>query len=370
MKKMEILLAEDDPVRGKLIERAIRRVLGSNGVLRRLDLDHIDTGPAKAGAYEDRLAKVLAAAEFKSLTLILADRDLSRSKRYPGISEAVISKVADRLSIPICVYASGQSASILERHRSGDGRIVLDSIDFSVMAAKAKAIASGFLDLHALVEKVSKSTKKKRLEYRGPATVLAELLDAKEIVNHLTLYARGDQRMVAELMPQYSSASFTDSHAKEIKRVSMALGVWFYDSVLRFPGVILNTAAAASLLDISEDDFSDKKVARVFKKALYTGPFADDREPRWWRHRLVALRESKKATDGRDLVKKVLGKTVRPCRCVFGKHPSAGFVCVMTDQPVCEKHSVAQISWLPRGADLARVRRDLYDEIGPWVGMT
>jgi hypothetical protein len=108
---------------------------------------------------------------------------------------------------------------------------------------------------------------------------------------------------------------------------------------------------------------------KPFAAALYHGPFADPRDPRWWRHRLVELLHDSGVADGRSLVKKATGTAPMPCKCAVDQKSPAGFVCVMTNDPVCEDHSVAQISWLPRGADLARVRRDVFDEVGPWIGM-
>ncbi len=205
------------------------------------------------------------------------------------------------------MYASGKVDSFLERLKSGgDGRIILSSKDPSVMGGKVRVLAEGFLQLRQRVEKIlSSGTAAKK--YGGPASVLAELLDAQEVVDHLTLYARGDQRMIAELMPLRSRSSRGSSAPKgsDARRIALALGVWLYDSILRFPGVIVNRIAAASFLGIDVDDFAEERVRRVFQKALYEGPFADPDDPRWWKHRLLERIADGKVSDGRELAEKI-----------------------------------------------------------------
>lgn len=358
----EILLLEDTKGRQDTIARALKRAAKSTFQISQLEPGKDNEG----GAYEDRLRRELESPRFKNLALIVTDRDLSQTKTYPGLSEAVVSKVAMELAIPVCVYTQGKGDSLLERQRSGGGgRILLESVDIDAMAAKVCVLAEGFLQIHEKVLAINKS--KKRSEIRGPASVLASLLGAPEVVDQLALYTRGDQRMIASLTPRGHSSKQTP---EDVRRVSHALGVWLYDSILRFPGVILGAAAAGSLLGIDQKAFVLPSVNAVFKEALYHGPFEDRSEPRWWRHRLVETLTAHDVSNGRDLVKRVVGKLPKPCQCsVDGKAP-AGFLCVMTDKPVCDEHSVGQIGWLPRGADLARVRRDLYDQIGPWVGMS
>jgi hypothetical protein len=360
----QILLLEDTPERGVAIEKALKKAAKKQFQVSRFVGDKTD---ADRGAYEDRLHAEFASPKFKNLAMIVTDRDLSALPGYPGLSEAIVSRVATDLSVPVCVYAAGRNDSLIERHRSGGGgRILLDSADASSMAEKVCILADGFLKIRDVVLAVSKS-KKMKADSRGPASVLARLLDAPEVTDQLALYTRGDQRMIAGLTPRAVSATQTPD---EIRRVSLALGVWLYDSVLRFPGVVLGAVAAGSFLGVDPEQLGQPNVAKVFAKAAYGGPFADDTEPRWWRHRLAELLTTNGVSDGRELIKKRTKKAVKACVCSVDKKAPAGFICVMTEQPVCEEHSAGQIGWLPRGADLARVRRDLYEEIGPWVGMS
>jgi hypothetical protein len=364
---VDVLLVEDSETRGPRLETALRRALRPAFHLERLSLE----GEAKADkTYEDQLAAQLQSRRYAKLALIVTDRDLSRADRYPGLSEAVISRVAARLHIPVCVYASGKEDSVLEVLRSGgEGRIILSSKDLVVMSRKVRVLADGFQALHCRVDEIL-SLKAKAQKYGGPASVLAELLEAPEVVDHLTLYARGDQRMISELMPMRRARAHVDSRALESRRIALALGLWLYNSILRFPGVVVSSVAAASFLGIDVNQFAEEDVRGVFKRALYGGPFSDPADPRWWRHKLLELIANAKARNGRELAEKVTGRKIRPCLCGVNRRPPAGFMCVITETPVCESHSVAQVSWLPRGADLARVRKSVFEDIGPWIGLS
>ena len=79
--------------------------------------------------------------------------------------------------------------------------------------------------------------------------------------------------MVAEILP------FADRkrHAELRQRLPSLFGYWLVDSILRFPGLLLNAVASASYLDISVQAF-EGDVRNAFKSALYRGPFNDTRD--------------------------------------------------------------------------------------------
>lgn len=355
-----VLLFEDDQqAKGAGIENGLRKALRPIFRLVRFDLQSSTT---KKVPYEDFLVERLSTPDYSSLSLIVSDRDISRSG-YPGLSEAAVGKAAARLGVPICVYASGKQDDVFERQRTGgDGRILLDP---KTMTATVPVIARGMLDVRERLQKVMKGGTKSWP--RGAAALLAKMLEADQATEHLALYARGDQRMIAEFLHERTKGAKRNK-ALDDKRMATALGVWLFDSVLRFPGLVLDQLAAGSFLGIDPDSMTSADVRRTFKKAEYVGPFFSNDAPRWWRYKLVEQMAEGGVTDGRALVKSKAKGGVPRCVCgVDGKAP-AGAVCVVTRTPVCEAHSVGQISWLPRGADLARVQRKIFDEIAPWIG--
>ena len=150
------------------------------------------------------------------------------------------------------------------------------------------------------------------------------------------------------------------------KRMPRVLGKWLFLSVLRFPGVLVNEVATASYLNIDPGDFKKKEVQALFRKGEYKGPFAE-LGPWWWRRTLDGLLDKSDCEDGRELADKSNIK-VRACLDPKSKK-QAGYYCMLTRKPVSEENSRGGISWFPSGADLARIRKDKFEEITALVGM-
>ena len=360
-----IILFEDTLTKRQELEKLISKEAKQDFKIHSFDADTELTAGSKP--YEDQLAEAFSTASFKHIALFVTDRDLSTARKSPGLSEAAVSKAAAMLGLPVCVYAAGAGDSVLERQRSGgDGRIILDSRHLDKMAHRIAVLARGFEDL---AREVTAATKAKSKTV-GPGAVLARALGHPEVSAHIALYTSGDQRMIVELMPAARRPTGSTIPAPNPRRMTTALGTWLYDSVLRFPGVLVDTIAGASFLNIAQARFQEPRVRGLFKSALYEGPFADEEEPRWWRHKLADMLEHEGVPDGRALAEKRLGKTIPGCACsVDGKTP-AGYVCAVTLKPVCDEHSVGAVGWLPRGANLTRVTRSVYDDLTPWIGVS
>lgn len=357
----KVLLFEDDKGFGPRIEAAIRKKLPSGYRLIRFV-------PKKPGdeAYEDRLYKELTRPEYANPILIVSDRDLSKTETYTGLSEAIVSKVAGKLGVPVCVYARGYKDELLERQRSwGDGKIVVDFEPLEAGASKVSILASGFSEITLRLKNVLR--RKGRSQLQTPAAVIATILGKLELTDQIALYGSGDQKMVSEILPFVGGNK--RKHDLET-RLPCLLGYWLYDSILRFPGLLVNAVAAASHLNISVGTFkTDSEVQNLFKSAIYDGPFQDQNDPLWWRGQLDDLLMKAACVDGRSFVKKRLGRMVKRCHCSVNPRKKAGWYCMVTRQPVSLENSRGNISWFPPGADLARIRNDIYNDVGPWLGL-
>ena len=353
----------DDEKRRKKIADLVQKNIPTTYRVHRVDPAVVSTG---TGTYEDKLKSLFGVDKFAETALFVTDRDLSKNPGTPGLSEAAVSKAAALLGVPVCVYSAGKNDSVLERQRSGgDGRIILDSSDFENMADKIAVLAKGFERLRTdLTRAMSPASSVKKT---GPAGLLAQVLGHGAISNHIAMYISGDQRMISELMPLSKKA---DTSSDRNQHMITALGTWLYDSVMRFPGVLVDQTAAASFLNIQVKQFAQGNIRRLFGAALYDGPFSGESNPYWWRHILMDLLNDAKVAEGRGLAEAKLQEKVAPCLCSVDGQDPAGFVCAVTLKPVCKKHSVGQIGWLPRGADLTRVRKDVYDELSPWIGVS
>lgn len=354
---MKIVLFEDNLRTAGRITSAVKKLLKNSDVVVHFKPSE-DVVITKIALYEDRLVAEAKKSVYRGATLWVTDRDLSQTTDYRGLSEVIVSKVANRLGIPICKYAQGTTDSVFERQRDwGDAQIIIDRSNIPQMARQIVMLARGF-------DQISKALKPllggKKL--RTPAAVMATVLGRPEAADRIALYASGDQKMVSEILP------FAARPDKKLlaSRLPSLFGYWLFDSILRFPGLIVNSIAAASYLNIAVKDFEKPTVRMLFADAVYEGPFSDEGDPHWWRSDLDKIVDLAGVSDGNEYVKARLKKKVAPC---LDKGKRAGWYCMVKKVPVSDENSVGNISWFPPGADLARVRKDVFEETGPWLGL-
>jgi len=152
-----------------------------------------------------------------------------------------------------------------------------------------------------------------------------------------------------------------------LRRMPRILGNWLFLSILRFPGILVNKIAAASYLNIQTSAFDRNEIQNHFQSAKYTGPFSDSElGPWWWRAELDVLLGDAGCVDGREYVGKKVG-TVQACLDPQSGE-QAGYYCMLTQQPLSASNSRGGISWFPSGADLARIRKDKFEQITALVG--
>lgn len=354
--KRKIVIFEDDPGDGKKILEALRKVCGDAFEIHPFEPPKGDI-PQKP--YEDVLKTALEDIR-STIALIVTDRDLSKTNNLSGLSEAAVSKLAQDWALPICLYARNQERE-LDRHlRWGEGRI---SVDFSKgpdhLADQVCVIARGFEQIRSAIQKIPKTALGK-----SPGKILAKVLGKNTIADRLSLYGAGDQQMLAEILPYFKTG-----RAGELKeRMPRVLGNWLWESIFRFPGILVNEIAAASYLDIDPKDFEKPAIRTLFKDAVYSGPFATNRKPYWWRHELDEILDRKKSASGLALAKMV-DKRARSCRCSMDPSLRAGFYCIVSEQPVSAERSRGNLSWLPSAADLSRISDKLFDQLAPWLAL-
>jgi hypothetical protein len=356
---MRIVLFEDSPESRDRLSVALRRELAGNGEALMFDLDG---QPRQDGVYQDRIEKALSSEPYKEATLVVADYDLSASLSYPGLSEQQVRAAANRLAIPECGYARGVTASSSDFVRLAKQREASIVLHFRPgqhedLAKQAVSIAEGFTFIDGKLPGALKA-----LGRTTPGELMAYILEKPEYADKIALYASGDQDRLGDMKKD---------EREEVKhyhrRLSCALGYWLWDSLLRYPGVLVNLVAAASYLNIRDDDFVVPEVQELFTGAKYSGPFAEEARPQWWRGMLDDIVAREGFTDGRELASSRLGRPVRQSQCCEEPEIPAGYYCMLSDRPVSLKNSKGGLPWFPRGADLARVSRSKYDELAPWL---
>ena len=376
--KRLILIFEDDPKIAQGLSAALKTRLGSKLAVKVFDLS---SAPAQtSGPYEDRLVSVLSRPEFKDLVLIVTDRDLSANEVWRGLSEAAVTRAAEKLGLPVASYRQAKpNAEDRLKRIPGNGQLELP-FDTASRAARIVTLAKGFAEMerllgaHALMKPGKGGGKK-----QGPATLsqsdagtpgnlLARILKQPDIASRFDLFACGDQRAIAEILKASEGNGAAIPPAKA-RRLVVALGVWLADLVMEYPGLLLNKVAAASYLDIHPNDFDKPDVQKVFASALYQKlPFADSERPMWWRHLIDDLVNDSSMLTGRDLCTAAGIKRIRFCPCSVRPALHAGYYCMASEKPLSDEESSGRVSWFPIGADLARLTDRTHRALAPWIG--
>lgn len=324
--------------------------------------------PDAAQSYEERLGIDLVDPK-NAPDLIVADRDLSSYKDwYPGLSESTVRIAATRLGIPEVGYARETSDIedlFLDEGTYGNACIRLKlpasahKADFS---KKILSIAQGFSEILAALRKLS-DKKQLTLSSNVGAGILAQILGKPEYSDKMAMYASGDKNRLAlwikilkESDPQI-----------QLKKLACFYGYWLWDSLLRFPGLVVNEVAAGSYLNISTAAFKKADVQAVFSKAAYKGPFADALGGLWWRGALDDLIAESDFPDGNALAKSRLKRAIPVSQCCEDSKSTAGYYCFFSNLPVSFKNSTTGLDSFPRGSDLTRISRTKSEEVLPWL---
>ena len=378
--KRSIVLFEDHQERIDELQAAIKPLLGSKFEVIVFPLH--EAPATDKGPYEDRLVKALDHSRFGDKVLVVTDRDLS-TKAWGGLSEAAVTRAAEKLGLPVATYRQ-QKPNVEDRlkRKPGNGQLELP---FSAedRAHRIITICNGFVEMEKLLKPAQAPAAKKtksqptlkakakasaRSDGGTPGTLLAGILKQPDCATHFDLFACGDQRAISEIM-KVSPAKNAQLSPDQERRLVIALGVWLADLVMEFPGLLLNEVAAASYLDIDPKDFSKPKVQEVFASAKYENlPFADERNPLWWRHLLDELVNEGEVVSGRALCESKGVKKLKYCQCSVKPELHAGFYCMATMQPLSEEQSSGRVSWFPVGADLARLTARTHRVLAPWIG--
>jgi len=74
---------------------------------------------------------------------------------------------------------------------------------------------------------------------------------------------------------------------------------WVFNTLMKRPGFLYNTLRAATLLGLTERGY--EKVAPLFEKAKYSGPFMTSKRPLWWVSELQRCLYAKVSDDAPDI---------------------------------------------------------------------
>jgi len=285
-------------------------------------------------------------SKYSSTALLAVDHELSRAGRL--LTDSAIVEVASGLAIPVARYhreSTPGSESLFFRAFASPMAAVKVPFDGQI-GEQLCELADGFQQLHYRVANLDLNELKHQ-----PARVLAEALGAPGLSLMFEEYLTARSFFRPEAL----------SSSDKVRTLATRVGYWLYNVILRYPGLILNEISAASYVGIDPSDFRKEEVSNIFSDAEYRGPFASHTRY-WWRFQLDDILEGE---EGVDVVKKRTGKSVRECVCSITDRAPAGFYDLASGKPVSREESVGELQWIPKGADLARVNTETYEEVAP-----
>ena len=323
-----------------------------------------DDGPAKGVSFEHHIASWIDQhCAGKNIALIVCDKELGLYDELKGLSATPVSAVALQKGLPFCQYSrqaqqTEQEIATFDRLRRWcSEEITLEGLGPESWVPQAAGIFRGF-------ELIKTAYRELGDKAGTPAAALAAILSHPESESRIALYGSGDQGFLKEILSFYDSAN--PDMEMLYKRMPRVFGNWLFLSILRFPGILVNETAAASYLNVDCNTFAKKEVQEKFKGAQYIGPFSE-LGPWWWRAELDILLGEAQCEDGREFLAK---KDIEVDACLDpDSKEQAGYYCMLTREPVSAENSRGGISWFPSGADLARIRKDKFEQITALVGM-
>jgi hypothetical protein len=368
---MRLLIIEDQPEFIERVVDAFKKVDSTVEILTPDDTglkDKFDeSGDADASLEEQMLAKVRSLQAKHPIDLVLLDTDLSRLRN--GITQSLCRQAFQEVGIPVCRYrkrsVSTHVARLQDLHRLAresasavwvPSELLRPETLEAALVPWLLAVADGFAQLRRAII----ADPKLLTAPLGPAGILATMLGHPSLKADLLGYTA--QNFFFFGAPTGEDG---DDPAKNVIAAAQAtrLGYWLINSILMFPGPILSAPAAAAYLNLTIESFNLPSVQALTTGCIYRGPFAAV-EPFYWRDELAELIDR---ADG-DIAKAPELKAEKLER-VDEDPGSSAYLCLLTQEPIPVADAAPRLDWIPVGAQLARVRNSLYDQLGPMLSI-
>ena len=367
---MRILIIEDQPDFITRVIDAFKKVdptaelmtPSTTGLGEKFD----DSGTASLE--EQMLTKMKLLHEGTPIDLVLLDTDLSRLGN--GVTQSLCRQAFQEIGIPVCRYRKRMSTTDIARlqdlHRlAREGASAVWVPSEFVQPDKLEnrlvpwllAVVHGFSDLQqSLTEKPELLTAP-----LGPAGILATVLEHPSLKADLLGYTA--QNFFFFGAPTGEDG---DDPSKPVNAAAQAtrLGYWLINYILMFPGPILSSTAAAAYLNLQLESFELGTVQDVIKGAVYEGPFSKTGSY-YWRDYLADLLDE---FDG-DIATAPHLESESLKRVDAENVGASAYLCLLTQQPIAAEEAAPKPDWIPTGAQLARIKRDRYEQLGPMLSI-
>lgn len=358
---MNVLLIEDETDFIERVRVGASRVPGTKIVAP--EEVALDAAFDQSGPIEDQLLTRLdRICSEDSIDIVLLDTDLSRVKN--GITQSSCREVFQELGIPVCRYSKKHSATptselllLSTQSREGSSAVwvktaVAQDPEAQLLPWLAH-IYDGFAKLRQALERDS-SWKSGR---RGPAGILAGILGSPSS-------SADFQGYTAQNLFFFGGDSGKSKASTTPQQLSTRLGYWLVNYILQFPGPILNRPAAAAFLNVTLASFDKEEVQQLVASAQYNGPFSETQQL-YWRESIGKIIDDA----GGDIATHDALAGHQLERVDTENPGSSAFLCVLTQEPIAANDAAPTPDWVPSGAQLARIKNSIYDQLGPLLNI-
>jgi hypothetical protein len=367
---MRILIIEDQPDFIESVKAAFKNVAPAVELLTPETTgikDQFDNS-GQSSLEEQMLTKVKALQAKQAIDLVLLDTDLSRFGN--GVTQSLCRQAFQEVGIPVCRYRKRHTVTHVARlqdlhrlAREGASAVWVPSELLRTERLESDlvpwllAVADGF----AAIQSAIAADDELLSAPLGPAGMLATMLGHPSLKADLLGYT-------AQNFFFFAAPSGEDGDDLPAPPNAFAqgtrLGYWLVNYILMFPGPILSDKAAAAYLNLTLPSFAEAKVKALVVGAKYSGPFSGIQEF-FWRDGLASLLDRFEG----DIASASELQDMKLERVDADDPGASAYLCMLTQEPISDSDAAPKPDWIPPGAQLARVKRELYDQLGPMLSI-
>ena len=326
-----------------------------------LKKDHL-AHPGGGNSVEEQISKAITKLETDEgkFDAALIDTDLSGFKEA-GISQSAFRTACTMVGLPVLRYSRG-SLTTSDRMKylttiAREGSQALQ-VPLLVLQDGLEEWVFGVAESFNKIQAQIKYQEQNKLGL-SPSEILAAMLKVPDLDIDLLGYSGANFFFFGDLV---DSTQDTDGQFNA-RNYASQLGYWIANYVLMFPGPILNVGATAAYLGITKNDVTKDEVKVLLKDASYDGPFSTT-GPYYIRRKIDQILADAKLSDF-------------PALC-SAKHIKLDdetgenklwYYCVVNDVPIAAEDARGPFDWIPRGADICRIKKDTYEKLAPWLNV-
>jgi len=320
--------------------------------------------PPDTDEWTTRLDEALA----EDITLVAVDENLTKKVR--GLFGAYVAERGAAHLLPVARYSRLLHSTSPGAPRLFELRLRGNESEY---AASLVALARGFQEFEAALLATEDFA-----DISGPGAVIAAVVREPDEEFQFAQYASrlgplpdGVEKAISRNVDRRKS----DDASGEQKKVAAYVAAHvFVNSVLRFPGPLLNEASLCAYFAVASAEA--KTLDSLVEASRYSGPF-DGLGPFYWRRKVdewCAAQGVSVAGDigtaNRELAERFLGRKLQRFACERCQGVRGGFFCPFSERTVCDREecSVEADAWIPAGASMCRTERDFHDIWRPLVG--